>query len=695
MPYGNSKVTHISYQLLNTLALSEKQFNSLIEKQFEYIHNPIRYIEDTKGQCIGDGDEDEIYYDFWQKAVLQNPNFARLSYIKNQLKNTQTSLMTKLALGKLVVKGQTRYMMRDLPFMLVNMITDKAIRSQYSNFKIFDYKFYLPQGKEGNNHLGLDYYTHYGFFRSPHLSRNEQGVLAPLIKNDSLSDRYKEQCDIIDKYFGHLTGVVMFGDESLEPMALGGADFDGDLVCMIMDSDVVDSIKTGVYEKVGKEALQIARKETMPYIKIPSIDSNNVVVPRIIPYLQIKNTFSNKIGLISNAAIALGQYEYGNKKGEHSNVTCSQCTILTGLEIDAAKNGVHPDLSMLTMDENLLTCAYLDFKKNFEKLKKYKDYHFNQLKSEKDGKEYTLELNGTKKKIKYIEEAGTYINKLPVSFIENLNPKLNIPKTNNKEYFSFPEVEYNVIEENGFIEDCKTIFDSYTYFSKFYKYICKHNVEDKYSDLKLKKLLHKQYDVENADKIIIEILPYLYNQIAEVMSSYKIYKNIEKFIKEKTWHLLCTNDKKKFLCDILDVNQLDEEKWSIVLQSNNHCYKILWHIVQEIGSKLIPEYEDLKAEFNKGKKYSEPQKTDISKQTEQAIRGYLNKKDTGVSTQIYNIHLTNLRNLVNAYELPLSKKIELLFNSTKESSKNSQFFWECFEWDELLPYIVKEEAYAE
>jgi len=117
--------------------------------------------------------------------------------------------------------------------------------------------------------MGLDYYTHCGFFRSPHLSRNEQGVLAPLVKNKIYSQKFNNECETMDKYFGHLTGVVMFGNESLEPMALGGADFDGDLVCMITDEDVVDAIKAGAYKKDGDSRLDISRKKDMPYIKIP------------------------------------------------------------------------------------------------------------------------------------------------------------------------------------------------------------------------------------------------------------------------------------------------------------------------------------------------------------------------------------------------------------------------------------------
>jgi hypothetical protein len=199
--------------------------------------------------------DDEAYFDFptWQRALLENPNFANLKYIKEQLQSLQASLMTKLVLGKLVVKGQMRYMARDLPFMLVNLIQSKEVREQLRGLRIPANRFYLPQGDLEIDNLGLDSTRFCGFFRSPHLSRNEQGVLAPLIPNDNLSLEHNDIKAKIEKYFKHLTGVVMFGYKSLEPMALGGADFDGDLSSMIVDEDVVNAMLSGLYVRAHDE----------------------------------------------------------------------------------------------------------------------------------------------------------------------------------------------------------------------------------------------------------------------------------------------------------------------------------------------------------------------------------------------------------------------------------------------------------
>lgn len=698
LPYGNSRVTHISYQLLNTLQLSEEQFQSLIDKQLDYIHNPIKYIEMTQGQCVGEEEEDDdVYYKFsnWQKAVLLNSSFANLVYIKNQLKNTQAALMTKLALGKLVVKGQMRYMTRDLPFMLVSLIQNENIRKKLVGLKIFSYKFYLPQGTQGENKMELDYDTYCGFFRSPHLSRNEQGLLAPVIKSDKWSEDYNKRCAMLDRYFGHLTGIVMFGNESLEPMALGGADFDGDLVSMIMDEDIVEAIKAGVYDKGDNGPLDVKRKSLIPYIKIPSIPAENVTVPETIPYLQIKNTFSNKIGLISNAAIAIGQYEYGNKKREKGEVTCSQCTILTGLEIDATKNGVHPDLSCLTNDKSLTTCAYLEFKKEFEKLKKNRNFHFNQLTVEKNGKEYKLGLEGSKEMITYIEEEGTFINKLPIIFMENLKPELYIGNPENRNYFVFPELSIDEKKEKVFQEKCRVILDSYRYYSKLQSFIQERTSKEDYSEVNLKKLLYRQYDSEYVDRIMMEDLPYIYEKMTSVMKDYSIYKKMEHDLNEMQWHLMNRNDKKQFLREVLGVEEFAESKWEIVLQPYNHSYKILWYIIQKIGSALTPEYSAIKNEFNENEKKSYELYPYVVKMADKLLKNSLENKVLGVSTRLYNLCLEILRDTVKDFNLPLPRKIDLLFKMTKSKSKEAQFFWECFEWEELETYIVKEKHYAE
>lgn len=694
--YGNSKVTHISYQLLNTLKLSEEQFQSLIDKQLGYIHNPIRYIERSQGQSVGEAEDDEVTYNFanWQKAVLVNPSFARLSYIKNQLRKTQSALMTKLALGKLVVSGQTRYMSRDLPFMLVNLIADKNVREKLKNIKIFNYRFYLPQGTQGENEMGLEYYTQCGFFRSPHLSRNEQGLLTPLVKRKSSGKQFGDEYATINKYFGHLTGVVVFGNESLEPMALGGADFDGDLVCVITDTDVVDAIKAGAYKKDSGGRLDFSRKEDMPYIRIPSIPADNEVVPKTIPYLQIKNTFSNKIGLISNASIEIGQYEYGNKEGNPGNITCSQCTILTGLEIDAAKNGVHPDLTALTENDSLRKNNYLKFKKEFEKFRKDKDYHFNRLCVEKEGEKYILGLEDSDKSVEYTEEAGTFINRLPVVFMENINPKLDIPSGKRKAYFNFQESDSSDIKLDVFQEQCNTIFNTYRYYVDLFRFIQDKDKKTNYNRENLGKTLNRQYDRETVEMIKANHLPKIYQQFASIIETTEDCKRIEDKINQEEWHLLNRSSKVEFLKELLSTDTLNEDEWMIVLQTYNDGYRVLWYIIHDIASFLGTKYEDCKHEFLKHKALPDLIHFSLSGEADEIIRNFVKNKESGVVERLYHVCLRTLQEMVREFGISKSDKIKYLFEMSKNSVSKSRFFWDCFEWEELEPYIAKEEADA-
>lgn len=262
LPYGKSLVTHTSYQLLNTLALNEERFKALIDENLAYASNPITYLKKTHGYCVEEN-EKNCGYSNWQRAVILNPAFAKLPYIKQQLTNIQTAIMTKIALGKLIVSGQTRFIARDLLSMVINLIASEETKTDLLKNKIFSYRFYMPQGMEGEqprNPMKLEYEKYCGFYRSPHLSRNEQVLLAPITGN---------WVKMLHKYFAHLTGIVMVGNESIEPMALGGADFDGDLVSVITNENVVNAIKESNYtlSSVPNKPLDINRKwfEKYPY----------------------------------------------------------------------------------------------------------------------------------------------------------------------------------------------------------------------------------------------------------------------------------------------------------------------------------------------------------------------------------------------------------------------------------------------
>ena len=58
-----------------------------------------------------------------------------------------------------------------------------------------------------------------------------------------------------------------------------------------------------------------------PVQVFPALDSPAVELKAHVPFEHIKNTFSNRIGLISNASISIGQTEYGKPLNSSSNST--------------------------------------------------------------------------------------------------------------------------------------------------------------------------------------------------------------------------------------------------------------------------------------------------------------------------------------------------------------------------------------
>ena len=46
LPYGHSKFTHLSYQMINTLDFSKKQFSNVIKHHCNYIKNPIDFLKE-------------------------------------------------------------------------------------------------------------------------------------------------------------------------------------------------------------------------------------------------------------------------------------------------------------------------------------------------------------------------------------------------------------------------------------------------------------------------------------------------------------------------------------------------------------------------------------------------------------------------------------------------------------------------
>ena len=109
LPYGQSKYTHLSYQMINTLDFSETQFEHILNSHCSFIKNPINYLKSCDGlldtELILSDDEandtDELENIFadtespvWKKALFKNPALANDIYIKSQLQIIQKGLLT-------------------------------------------------------------------------------------------------------------------------------------------------------------------------------------------------------------------------------------------------------------------------------------------------------------------------------------------------------------------------------------------------------------------------------------------------------------------------------------------------------------------------------------------------------------------------------------------------------------------------
>ena len=105
----------------------------------------------------------------------------------------------------------------------------------------------------------------------------------------------------------------------------------------------------------------------LPLLKIPTeqplIADANDWYER---FITVKNTFSSRVGQISNAALSRGIIAYdentADEEKERYYHEVETLAILTGLEIDSAKSGVKPDLSEYIEKKTARRSIFLRYK---------------------------------------------------------------------------------------------------------------------------------------------------------------------------------------------------------------------------------------------------------------------------------------------------------------------------------------------
>ena len=351
------RTTKLNYQFLSTLSMTDEEFRpedlplgwtsspaddprSWMTKTTESAYYDFAVDPKARLSYFLDqicSEDDAAYYTERQYRLgllANNPKFLDEPMFTKELDERAETILRQYAVGELLVTGDTRYLSDDLMRLLAHISVSKALETECLSGNTI----YAPSQAYPKQ-------DHYTLLRSPHIARNEEAWVQPLKKAGPMRE----------KYLSHLHYVLMVDSRSLIPDRLGGADYDGDTVKTIADPLLNTCVRRG-YES-----------GTLPLLKIPS--ATPLMADASDWYARFetaKNTFSSRIGQISNAALRSSVIAYDENSDEaereQSRKTTEILAILTGLEIDSAKSGVKPDLSEYLGVGNSRPSLFLQYK---------------------------------------------------------------------------------------------------------------------------------------------------------------------------------------------------------------------------------------------------------------------------------------------------------------------------------------------
>ena len=359
---GAQETTELNYQFLSTLSITDEDFRpkklplgwydspeydsrNWITKTTEVAY--YRLVADNGARrkyFLDDLQDIEVATERRQyraELIAKNGMFIDEPIFAKELSDRAENILSKYAVGKLLVTGDNRYLSDDvlrlIAFIVKNSLKEKGddIYRRLQGEFITGNEIYAPLPSYAES----EFYT---VLRSPHIARNEEALVKPM-KAGALRE----------KYFSHLGYVIMADSRSLIPERLGGADFDGDMVKTIADPLINQCV--------------IRSSTELPLLKIPTaeplISDANDWYAR---FVTVRNTFSSRVGQISNAALNRGVLAYDeNTTSEdkaHYNQDVETLAILTGLEIDSAKSGIKPDLSEYIENKRSRRSIFLRYK---------------------------------------------------------------------------------------------------------------------------------------------------------------------------------------------------------------------------------------------------------------------------------------------------------------------------------------------
>ena len=591
-----------------------------------------------------------------------------------------------LGLGCLEVEGEQRFLSCDLLFLLIKILEniegvklDNVKKKSLYRDCLYQDRFFMPDSK-----LSIKPDKKYVFLRNPHLSRNEQVLLRAYVKRKSLHE----------KYFSHLKGVVMISANSTAAMALGGADFDGDLVKIIPDKRIVMAVEKGNIDK------------KLPPIEIPSTGSKPDLLVDKIPPQVIIDTFSNKVGLVSNWAVKLSGKEYSSEIVEEKySDACAKCTIVVGLEIDAAKNGSHPSENINKIRDLAKSCdesIFLQSKKVIEKI--LKGHYSPSVRSEKNALLLYLSKNDNKAELKVpIEkETNSVLDRLPVCYLRLISEKSSDSESKlgcakeNSQYFDFEISDWRKTLDKSLSYKLTNLIEAYLGVLNLVRESQKieSSMREQNFTGHVVNTLRIQYDDYRHQKLScgIEIETALKQLYAELSLLLKTSTNVKKAIeglRKYKWHFTPEENRPNVAAKILGLNLSDDEKlppfFELIYNFRCNGYMLFYFVLKDLEHILFNKADSILQTVSNDDKFI---KHNSNPYWDELYRVYLNNIAAKKSKRIWNTQLIKIcrHHLKEIFGGNMSEALKYYWSQkSKDSSRN--FLWNVFNEQEILSHV--------
>ncbi|BCR35184.1 hypothetical protein [Mariniplasma anaerobium] len=319
--------TILNYQVLHTPALKRLDFIKLLnrgkENYLDIVSNPDKQIEyfirsknyyDSNNEFQSSNDEQSLLIGLLSK----NPDFIYDDIYQNRINSYANTLLKNMKTGRIQIEGTVRFLSGDL-LELLNQITKGGIYAQ--GFSDLSDYFYAPS--KFNHFIEL---KNYSILRNPHITSKELVSAKPIPK---------ELNEQREKYFSHLTGVIMLNAFSNQMLAMQTADTDGDIVRIISND---------IYNDAVKKSNILNRNQILWF---PSLKGEEKHPTNENLFTSTINSFSTRIGLMSNHSFSHSIFAYNEndsdyKKKEMHRRKAEKMSFIIGAEIDAVKSGKAP-----------------------------------------------------------------------------------------------------------------------------------------------------------------------------------------------------------------------------------------------------------------------------------------------------------------------------------------------------------------